>query len=85
MNEQVGWRGLWQRLKQEAPRYSQLLPALPRLAVQRLQAPAGTSDALLAALLVEQRRTNRLLQGLIWAGLGFVLGAVAVRLWPWLV
>ncbi|UUX96861.1 ubiquinone biosynthesis regulatory protein kinase UbiB [Aquabacterium sp. J223] len=85
MSEQVGWRGLWLRLKQEAPRYSQLLPALPRLAVQRLQSPAGTSDALLAALLVEQRRTNRLLQGLIWAGLGFVLGAAAVRLWPWLV
>ncbi|MDE1926023.1 MAG: ubiquinone biosynthesis regulatory protein kinase UbiB, partial [Burkholderiales bacterium] len=31
MNEQIGWRGLVERLQQEAPRYAQLLPELPRL------------------------------------------------------
>ena len=31
MNEQVGWNGLVERLKNEAPRYAQLLPELPRL------------------------------------------------------
>ena len=37
MNEQVGWRGLLERLKNEAPRYAQLLPELPRLLHQALQ------------------------------------------------
>ena len=39
MNEQVGWHGLLERLKNEAPRYAQLLPELPRLLHQALQAP----------------------------------------------
>ena len=87
MNEQVGWRGLLERMKNEAPRYAQLLPELPRLVHQALrqQARPAESPALLA-LLAEQRRTNRLLQTLMWAGLGFVAGLLAVRLfmpeWP---
>ncbi len=85
MNEQVGWRGLVERLKNEAPRYAQLLPELPRLLHQALrqQAQPSASPALIA-LLAEQRRTNRLLQGLVWAGVGFVAGLLAVRLLaPW--
>ena len=85
MNEQVGWRGLVERLKNEAPRYAQMLPELPRLLHQALrqQAQPSASPALLA-LLAEQRRTNRLLRGLIWAGVGFVAGLLAVRLMaPW--
>jgi ubiquinone biosynthesis protein len=31
------------------------------------------------ALLAEQRRTNRLLQSLLWALLGFLAGAVVVQ------
>ncbi|MFP5393157.1 MAG: ubiquinone biosynthesis regulatory protein kinase UbiB, partial [Gammaproteobacteria bacterium] len=31
MGEQVGWRGMWERLKEEAPRYNKIFPALPRL------------------------------------------------------
>jgi len=85
MNEQVGWRGLVERLKNEAPRYAQLLPELPRLLHQALrqQAQPAASSALIA-LLAEQRRTNRLLRGLLWAGVGFVAGLLAVRLLaPW--
>ena len=41
MNEQVGWRGLVERLKNEAPRYAQLLPELPRLLHQALQRSAA--------------------------------------------
>ncbi len=80
MNEQVGWRGLLDRLKDEAPRYAQMLPELPRLVHQALrqQARAQESPALLA-LLAEQRRTNRLLQALLWAGAGFVLGLLVTR------
>jgi ubiquinone biosynthesis protein len=81
MNDQVGWRGLLRRLEREAPRYAQLLPELPRLvhdALAARAAPPPESPALLA-LLAEQRATRRLLQGLIWAALGFLLGAVVVR------
>jgi ubiquinone biosynthesis protein len=41
----------------------------------------------LDALLIEQKRTNRLLQGIIWAGVGFFLGLLLmqvltrIRLW----
>ncbi len=81
MNEQVGWRGLLDRLQNEAPRYAQMLPELPRLVHQALrqQGRSGDSPALLA-LLAEQRRTNRLLQTLLWAALGFVLGLLVTRL-----
>ncbi len=81
MNEQVGWRGLLRRLEREVPGYTKLLPQLPRLVHQALQHAADpTENATLAALLAEQRRTNRLLQTVLWAGAGFVAGALVVRL-----
>jgi ubiquinone biosynthesis protein len=83
MNQQVGWQGLLDRLKNEAPRYSQLLPELPRLLHQALQAPAQSAaeSAALVALVAEQRRTNRLLQGLAFGLLGFLAGILLVRMW----
>jgi ubiquinone biosynthesis protein len=83
MNQQVGWQGLVDRLKNEAPRYAQLLPELPRLLHQALQAPAQSAaeSAALVALLGEQRRTNRLLQALLYGALGFVAGVLLVRAW----
>lgn len=80
MDEQVGWRGLVERMKREAPRYAQLLPELPRLLHTRLQPPERSdSTPALLALLAEQRRTNRLLQSLLWGLLGFLAGAVVVQ------
>ncbi|HYN61198.1 MAG TPA: ubiquinone biosynthesis regulatory protein kinase UbiB [Rubrivivax sp.] len=78
MNQQVGWQGLVDRLKNEAPRYAQLLPELPRLLHQALQAPgrAQTESAALAALLAGQRRTHQLIQAVLWVAIGFLLGAV---------
>ena len=76
MHEQVGWRGLVERLKREAPRYAQMLPEMPRLMHQALASRTGPDQVALQALLVEQRRTNRLLQGLVWCMLGFVGGLV---------
>jgi ubiquinone biosynthesis protein len=83
MNEQIGWRALVDRLKHEAPHYARLLPEMPRLlhhALQRTPTKADDSQALLVALLGEQRRTNRLLQGILWGGLGFALGVGLMRL-----
>jgi ubiquinone biosynthesis protein len=82
MNQQVGWQGLIDRMKNEAPRYAQLLPELPRLLHQALQkGQAEAESTAMVALLAEQRRANRLLQGLLYGALGFVAGVLAVRAW----
>jgi ubiquinone biosynthesis protein len=82
MNQQVGWQGLLERMKNEAPRYAQLLPELPRLLHRALQkGQAEAESTAVVALLAEQRRTNRLLQGLLYGALGFVAGILAVRAW----
>jgi ubiquinone biosynthesis protein len=84
MDNQVGWRGLMEGLKNEAPRYVQLLPELPRLLHQALQPQPAAQSQMLEALLAEQRQTNRLLRGLIYAAVGFVLGALIwTVLRPW--
>lgn len=66
MNEQVGWRGLVERLQKEAPRYVHILPELPRLVHQALQREPVVERRLLEALLLQQRRTQGLLMALIW-------------------
>jgi len=81
MREQLGPRRLWRELQAEAPHYAKILPELPRLLHGWLRQPLqqGESQAL-QELLTEQRRTNRLLQRLLYAGLGFVLGLIVVQL-----
>ena len=85
MDEQIGGRALLRRLKDEAPHYARLLPELPRLLHDALAGRIGhtgrpTEDtALLAEMLREQRKTNRLLAGLVWGVAGFLLGALAAR------
>jgi ubiquinone biosynthesis protein len=78
MVEQVGPARLWAQLKAEAPMYAKLLPALPRLLHQYLGRSANNAPRGLDELLVEQRRTNRLLQGLVYGAVGFLLGLVVM-------
>ena len=62
MSEQIGWRALVERVRQEAPYWSTTLPQLPRLlhqALVRLSEPCAGESA--AALLKEARRRNWLL------------------------
>ena len=82
MSEQVGWRGLIDKLKDEAPRYSHIFPQLPRLAHQALTRAAEPrhSDEMLLALLSEQRRTNRLLRTIVYFGAGLFSGVVVAQL-----
>jgi len=81
MNEQVGWRALINQVKKEAPRYAQLFPELPRLLHDALKRQATAPDSrALEALLREQRRTNRLLQALLYGAVGFTLGLLATQL-----
>ena len=79
MIEQIGPEKLLVHLKAEAPTYAKLLPALPRLLTQFLKQSSDTSRAELIALLAEQKRTNKLLQGIIYGGVGFLLGLVAMQ------
>ena len=87
MVEQVGPQKLLQQLKAEAPQYAKLLPALPRLLNDYLQHKPHELRRELDSLLTEQRRTNRLLQAILYGGLGFLLGLIVmqvlvrVRLW----
>ena len=83
MKEQVGWRGLVERLRAEAPRYSHLIPQLPRLAHQALTQVTlpQQNDDLLRRLLAEQRRTNLLLGIAIYFGGGLLGGILLARLW----
>ncbi|ALT78047.1 ubiquinone biosynthesis regulatory protein kinase UbiB [Paucibacter sp. KCTC 42545] len=87
MNEQVGWRALINQVKKEAPRYAQLFPELPRLLHDALKRQASNQDHVaLHALIREQRRTNQLLQALLYGAVGFTLGLLGASLlmrWHW--
>lgn len=77
MHQQVGWEGFVERLKNEAPRYVQLMPELPRLIHQALQPRAAVEQRLLETLLTEQRRTQRWLLIAVSLMSGVLIGLVA--------
>ena len=82
MLEQVGPEKLLAQLKAEAPSYAKLLPGLPRLLSQYLKHRPDSNRRELQELIAEQKRTNKLLQGIIYGALGFVLGLIAMQaLW----
>ncbi len=78
MLEQVGPQKLMADLRDQAPAYAKLLPHLPRLLRDALSGAAGHREDAMRALLDESRHTNRLLQGLMYTLIGFVLGLVAM-------
>jgi ubiquinone biosynthesis protein len=83
MQEQVGWRGILEHLKDEAPRFSKLLPQLPRLAHQALSLAAQPRDKdneVLRQLLAEQQRTNRVLGFIMYFGSGLIGGALLLQM-----
>jgi len=79
MIDQVGPKKLWHQLVAEAPRYAKLLPELPRLVHDFLKHRQSDGHGQLQLLIEEQRRTNRLLQRLLWCGVGFLLGLVVMQ------
>ncbi len=80
MLDQLGPQRLWRELRMESPRYAKILPELPRLMFDLLsQRPDKAREQQLQELLTEQRRTNRLLQSLIYGGMGFVLGLLVMQ------
>jgi ubiquinone biosynthesis protein len=79
MLEQVGPQKLIDELKDQAPRYAKLLPELPRLLHQYLQHKPADDRHELRELLAEQRKTNRLLQSLVYGGIGFAVGLLFMQ------
>jgi ubiquinone biosynthesis protein len=72
MREQMGPKRLLKQLWAQWPSYIKILPELPRLMSDYLQAghKTGAEQGLLE-LVQEQKRTNRLLRGLAWGGVAF--------------
>jgi ubiquinone biosynthesis protein len=83
MAEQVGWRGFVEKLKDEAPRYAHIFPQLPRLvhrALEHQAQPHAATHDLLAMLVLEQRRTNRLIGFVAWLAGGIASGIIFAAL-----
>ncbi|HMA09715.1 MAG TPA: AarF/UbiB family protein, partial [Ramlibacter sp.] len=80
MLEQVGPQRLINELRDQAPRYAKMLPDLPRLLHDYLAHKPIDHRRELLELLAEQKRTNKLLQGLVYGGLGFVLGLIVMQI-----
>ena len=78
MLDQVGPARLFNELKAQAPHYAKLLPELPRLLDGFLRQRGSSDSQLIAQLLQEQRRTNQLLQKLMYGGIGFALGLLVM-------
>jgi ubiquinone biosynthesis protein len=82
MLDQVGPQGLLKTLRDQSPRYAKMLPELPRLLYDYLKSPArqpSQHTQLMSELLAEQKRTNRLLQAIMYGGIGFVLGLIVMQ------
>jgi ubiquinone biosynthesis protein len=80
MLEQVGPQKLVDELKAQAPRYAKLLPELPHLLDRYLRQRHASEHRDLMELLVEQKRTNRLLQGIVYGGIGFAVGLIVMQI-----
>jgi ubiquinone biosynthesis protein len=72
MLEQVGPQRLWKRSRLRRRATPSCCPSC--------RACCTTTCGDLQELLVEQRRTNRLLQAIIYGGIGFALGLVAMQI-----
>ena len=77
---QVGPQKLMDQFKAQAPHYAKLLPELPALLHNYLRNSPTDSSRALQELLVEQRRTNKLLQGLVYSLIDFAIGMVVMQL-----
>ncbi len=79
MLDQVGPHKLWEELRDQAPRYAKILPELPHLMHRYLRHERATLHHEADDLVAELRRTNRLLQSIIYGGVGFALGLVVMQ------
>ena len=74
MQDQLGWRALERRLREEAPFLLSALPQLPRLIYQKLSAPPPASEAALKDLAAAQRSRS------LWLALVAAVAGAAIVL-----
>jgi ubiquinone biosynthesis protein len=79
MLDQVGPQKLWQELRDQAPRYAKILPELPHLVHRYLKTQSRAAEHDTDQVISELRRTNKLLQSIIYGGIGFALGLVVMQ------
>jgi ubiquinone biosynthesis protein len=80
MLEQVGPQKFMRELNANASRYAKLVPELPALVHAFLKRNGTDNELAVRELLIEQRRTSRLLQTLVAAVIGFALGMVVMQI-----
>jgi len=79
MSEQMGWRGLIERVRQEAPYWATILPQLPRLLHQALTGPAARRPDPAAVDRAGESQTQTRLLAVI-AGLLALVAALLIML-----
>jgi ubiquinone biosynthesis protein len=82
LSDRIGWRGLLDTFRREAPYWAQTLPELPRM-LHRVMAEdrLGALEAAVRELAAEERRRNELLSALVLLALaGVAVFAMAVFL-----
>jgi ubiquinone biosynthesis protein len=84
MMDQIGPRKLLQELRDQAPRYAKILPELPHLLHRRLVHDRGLLKEDAALLIRELKKTNRLLQTMIYGVLFLGLGLLFLLAAPYL-
>ena len=77
MSEQIGWRGLVRKIKEEAPQWALMFPQFPSLLHRALSdLKSQNTTEMWAQVLAEQRRQSRLL--VLLTGLIAALGALVL-------
>jgi ubiquinone biosynthesis protein len=76
MSEQVGWRAIWEGLKQEAPLWGKILPQLPRLLHEQLSSKHTAELVELKQQLQQIQRRNTLLSRMLGLLIALFIAAV---------
>jgi ubiquinone biosynthesis protein len=79
MLDQIGPQKLWQEIRAQAPRYAKIIPELPHLIHRYLRKERGIMKRDADELMAELKKTNRLLQTIIYVGLGFAFGLAVMQ------
>ena len=82
MNQQVGFKGFWDKLKSEAPQWAQKLPTIPRLMTTYLEMEVHSKNQNelleIKNLLKKQNRYNRHINFVSIFLIGFLLGGLVL-------
>ena len=76
MSEQVGWRSIFKRLKNEVPQWGAILPTLPRkldVFLTRDMSKLSNMDAELAELKKQNQQQKQLIQLLVATVIGLAI------------